>query len=112
MQCLPPEGFPFTDCRKLALTYSTETKHAAEGFDMISYLSKNAKTVKVSCPKASNLEPIALKFPSVFAAALALSPAHQQKSNSANTLFQHHLALIAELPRLTFSLSRMKSRRR
>ena len=63
---LIPEGFPFTDCRKLALTYSTETKLAAEGFDLLPDLSKNAKTVKLSFPKASNLEPVALKFPNLF----------------------------------------------
>ena len=63
---LIPEGFPFTDCRRLALTYSAETKFAAEGFDMLPDLSETIKTVKLSFPKASNLEPVALKFPSVF----------------------------------------------
>ena len=60
------EGFPFTNCRKLALTYSTKTKLAAEGFDMLPDWSTNSNIVKRSFSKANNLEPIALKHPGVF----------------------------------------------
>ena len=61
-----PEG-PFTECQCLASVLFTESKLAAEGFDVLPDLSeKKKKSIKLAFPKAVNLEPIASQFPSVF----------------------------------------------
>ena len=62
---LIPQGFPFTDCRKMGI-FSTESEFATEGFDMLPDLSRPSGMVALSFPKARNLESVARNFPAVF----------------------------------------------